>query len=251
MHGGVAFDALGRGDQTRSVKLVAIQRPLASWAPHLTALCLTVNFAVALGSGVALGMTLNRTVQPELAGTFAGAEAQEAAPSPSEARPAEWVSYHNSATGLSFRDPPSLRIRERDPRSFGLPDAEEITELVGDTKLNSGTVVLRFIVNRGETTPETAAAKARAVRERYASDTDSRESLTTMQLDGHEAFVEVFCGARGPACHWSVHVLQPRDCLILTLLTGADFEEALPPPHDALFPLLSIVRTVLFHPSAK
>src|SRR5947208_15894960 len=104
------------------------------------------------------------------------------------ASPAEWVPYHNSATGLSFRYPASLRIRERDPRSFGLPDAEEVTELVGDTKLNPGTVVLRFIVNRGETTPETAAAKARAVRERYARpDTDSRESLTTMQLDGHEA----------------------------------------------------------------
>ena len=249
------------------MKLAAIHGPLGSCGPHLAALCLTVNFAVALGSGLALGMghggggsgspsMLNHTddevgpVQQELTGTVAEAAAQQPSAS-SGASPTEWVPYHNSATGLAFRYPPPLRIRERDPRSFGLPDAEEITELVGDTHLNPGTVVLRFIVKRGETTPEMAAAKARATRERYARDTDHRESLSTMQLDGHEALVEVFCGARGPACHWGVNVLQPRDCLILSLLAGADFEEALPPPHDGLFPLLSIIRTVHFHTSAK
>ena len=214
------------------MKLAAIQWPLGSFGRPLLALGVTIIFAFALESGVALGL--------EHGGVGGGA-----------ANPAEWVPYHNAATGLSFRYPASLRIRERDPRPFGLPDAEEITELLGDTKLNPGTVVLRFIVNRGETTPETATVKARAVRERYASDTDSRESLTAMQLDGHEALVSVGCGARGPACHWGVNILQPRECLILSLLTGADFEEALPPPHDGLFPLLSIIRTVHFHTSAK
>ena len=250
------------------MKLAAIHGPLGSFGRPLLALGVTIIFALALESGVALGMghggggaggasTLNRTdeaegpVQSEAARTFAGAAVQKTAPASSEASPTEWVPYHNSATGLAFRYPPPLRIRERDPRSFGLPDAEEITELVGDTHLNPGTIVLRFIVKRGETTPEMAAAKARATRERYARDTDHRESLSTMQLDGHEALVEVFCGARGPACHWGVNVLQPRDCLILSLLAGADFEEALPPPHDGLFPLLSIIRTVHFHMSAK
>jgi hypothetical protein len=81
----------------------------------------------------------------------------------------------------------------RRPRELD-PDVGEITELVGDTKLDPETVALRFIVNRGERTPEAAAAKGRAVRQRYTSDTDSRESLTTMQLDGHEAPVEVSWG---------------------------------------------------------
>ena len=65
-----------------------------------------------------------------------------------------WARYDNRATGLSFRYPRYLRIRERDPRSFGLTEVEEITELLGDTKLNPGTVVLRFMVNRGEATPK-------------------------------------------------------------------------------------------------
>lgn len=157
---------------------------------------------------------------------------------------AGWDSYHNPVTGLSFRYPPSLRIQERDPRSFGLPDAEEITELVGDTKVNPGTVVLRFIVNRGEMTPETAAAKVRTIRERYATDTDPRESLETLQLDGHEALLVVGCGRA--ACHWSIRILQPHECTILSLLAGADSDEAVPPPHDGIFPLLSIIQSVHF-----
>jgi len=40
--------------------------------------------------------------------------------------------------------------------------------------------------------------------------------------------------------------LQPRDWIILSLLTGADAEEALPPLHNGVFPLLSIVESVHF-----
>jgi hypothetical protein len=156
----------------------------------------------------------------------------------------DWIAYHNTATGLSFRYPAYLRIHERDPRSFGLPEAEEITDLVGDTKVNPGTIVLRFIVNRGETTPETAAAKSRSIREAASSDPDSRESVTFMELDGHEAPVSVGCG-RG-ACHWSVNILQPRECKILSMLAGADADEAVPPPRDGIFPLLSIIESVHF-----
>src|SRR5437879_4954428 len=116
--------------------------------------------------------------------------ADDTAKEGSTANAAEWLSYHNAATGLSFRYPPSLRIHERDPKAFGLPDVEEITDLLGDTKFNPGTIALRFIVQRGERTPEMAAAKARDEREKRARpDWDSRETLTTMQLDGHEALV--------------------------------------------------------------
>ena len=213
------------------MKLAAIQSSLGSFGRPLLALGVTIIFASALESGVALGM--------EHGDVGGGA-----------ASPSEWVPYHNSATGLSFRYPPSLRIHERDPRPFRVPEGGEVTDLVGDTATNPDTTVLRFLVNPGDMTPEIAARRARGLRENHANDTpNSRESLTPMQLDGHEALVEVSCG-RG-ACHWYVNLLQPRECTILSLLTGTDPDEALPPPHDGLFPLLSIIRTVHFDAPAK
>jgi hypothetical protein len=169
--------------------------------------------------------------------------ADDTAKEQSTAHAAQWLSYRNAATGLSFRYPPSLRIHERDPKAFGLPDTEEITDLIGDTNGNPDTIALRFIVQRGETTPEMAAAKARSERARYATYTDSRYSITTIELDGRDALVEVSCGARGPACHWSVNVLQPRDCAIFTMMTEP-IEDTFAPPHDGTFPLLSIIETV-------
>lgn len=50
------------------------------------------------------------------------------------------------------------------------------------------------------------------------------------------------------AVGWSVEVLEPRECTIVTLLGGADYEQSLPPPHNGGFPLLSIIRTVHFAP---
>jgi hypothetical protein len=168
--------------------------------------------------------------------------AKDTAKVESGANAAGWLSYHNAATGLLFRYPPSLRINERDPQSFGLPDVEEITDLLGDTTLNPGTIALRFIVWRGERTPEMAAAKARDEREKHARpDWDSRESLTTIQLDGHEALVSVGCGRA--ACHWAVNILQPRDCAIFTMISDP-IEDTYLPPHDGTFPLLSIIKTV-------
>jgi hypothetical protein len=172
----------------------------------------------------------------------AGDAGKETTPASGTASAADWMTYQSAATGLSFRYPPALRIRERDPESFGLPDVEEITELRGDTKLNPDTVVLRFFVKRGTTTPEAAAAQARAERERHARpDADSRESVTTMELDGHDALVSVGCGRA--ACHWGVSILQPRVCMILTLIPEP-IEDSLSPPHDGTFPLLSIIKTV-------
>jgi hypothetical protein len=65
-----------------------------------------------------------------------------------------------------------------------------------------------------------------------------------MMIDGHEAVVCVSQG--GAATGWSVETLEPRECTILTLLGGADADQAVPPPHDGEFPLLSIIRTVHF-----
>jgi len=181
---------------------------------------------------------------------FAQASTSAAIPAVTEtAASADWVAYRDARTGLSFRYPRSLRVHERDPREFGLPDAEVIVDLLGDTTVNPGTIVLRFIVNRGETTPEMAAAKSRSIREKLSGEKDPRESVTFMQLDGHEALVGVGCGRA--ACHWGVNILQPRECTILSLLAGADSNEALPPPHDGLFPLLTIIQSVHFEVSSR
>ncbi len=149
----------------------------------------------------------------------------------------DWILYRNTATGISFRHPRSLRVHERDPREFGLRDAELIVELVGDTKLNPGAIVLRFIVNRGQATPETIVQRSKSLR-------GWCKSVSLMRLDGHQALVCVWCGRA--ACHWTVEVLQARQCTILSLLGGADSDEAAPPPHDGIFPLLSIIQTLHF-----
>ncbi len=179
-----------------------------------------------------------------LLGFGSGTKTISATLNSSKAEASSWVSYHNGVTGLSFEHPSDLRIVERNPRSFGLPDAEEITDLVGDTSANSDAIVLRFIVNRGETTPEMAAKKARAIEDAHSAADDPRQSVTSMKLDGHEALTTVDCGHA--ACHWAVDLLQPRDCVILSLLGGADAAEASPPPHDGVFPVLSIIETVHF-----
>jgi hypothetical protein len=149
----------------------------------------------------------------------------------------DWVLYRNAATGVAFRYPPSLRVHERDVQEFGLLDAELIVDLVGDTEMNPGTVVLRFIVHRGLATPQKVAARSRSLR-------GSCKSLTSMPINGHQALVCVYTGRA--AIHWRLEVLDPRECTIVSELLGADSYEADPPPHDGTFPLLSIIKTLHF-----
>src|SRR5690242_13264552 len=81
---------------------------------------------------------------------------------------AGWLTYHNPVTGLSFRYPPSLRIEERSPRAYAVPEPQEVTDLLGDTPMNPASIVLRFIVARGKSKPETAARKIRLMKEEYS-----------------------------------------------------------------------------------
>ena len=159
-----------------------------------------------------------------------------------QARAARWSRFHDRQTGLSFRYPPDLRIRRRDPRKFNLPAVHSIVELVGDTRANPGTVVLRFLVKRGNT----SSAEREKRREFLRS---GCSTSSPMMIGGHEAVVCV--SAASAAVRWSVEILQPRECTIVTLLGGADAAQALPPPHDGEFPLLSIIRTVRFVAASK
>lgn len=120
---------------------------------------------------------------------------------PAFARHALWIRFHDSRTGLSFRYPPDLHIRRRDPRKFRIPNVVTIVDLTGNTKLNPGTIVLRFIVRRG-------ISSAREAARRHAELCRGSVKTSPMRVDGHEAVV---CISRGRAAvHWSVEILQPR-----------------------------------------
>jgi hypothetical protein len=117
----------------------------------------------------------------------------------------------------------------------------------GETKHRSSVTVLRFIVHAGQATADTVAAKSRELHEMYSDDSDDSDnypnfsaypSISSMQFDGHEALMTVFCGHA--ACHWTIEVLQPRECSILSTA----YEQSAPPPRDELFPILSILHTV-------
>ena len=176
-----------------------------------------------------------------------------------------WREFYDPAIGLSFRYPPSLRVREDKPEvrippmyPIGLdntpPDLATAVDLIGDTPVNRDTTVLSFLVFRRPTSPEMAAERIKKAFEaqsrlhedeiKTAPETGRPvcSSLSTMHLDGHEALLRIDCGRA--ALHWRIVILQPRPCLISTGLMGSDYVESVPPPHDGMFPLLSIIRTV-------
>ena len=161
---------------------------------------------------------------------------------PTAAQTSQWIQFHDPKTGLSFRYPPDLHIRHRDPRHFNLPALQSVVELIGDTRVNPGTVVLRFLVRRGHLSPSARVEKLKQLRK-------ACKSTRPLMIDGHEAVVCVSAGSA--ATHWSVEILDPRKCTIVTLLGGADADQAAPPPHDGKFPLLSIMRTVRFTAASK
>jgi hypothetical protein len=129
------------------------------------------------------------------------------------AQTARWVQFHDPQTGLSFRYPPNLHIRHRDPQNFKLPTLQSVVELIGDTRVNPGTVVLRFLVRGGHLTPSTRAEKLEQLRK-------GCRTTSSLMIDGHEAIVCLSVGSA--AIRWSVEILEPRERTILTLLGGAD-----------------------------
>lgn len=149
----------------------------------------------------------------------------------------EWIQFQDPQTGLTFRYPPNLRIHRRDPQKFGLPNIEGIVDVTGDTKLNRNTAMLRFLVKRGQLTSRARANKLKLLRK-------GCKTTSSLMIDGYKAIV---CASAGSAAiRWSVEILEPRECTIVTLLGGAEADQAVPPPHEGEFPLLSIMRTVHF-----
>ena len=177
-----------------------------------------------------------------------------------------WREFQDPAVGLSFRYPPSLRVRVKEPQEFGIPPLTDqdlsspstglaqAVDLIGDTPVNTGTIVLSFLLFRETTTPEMAAEKIKRafkfqsrvheaeIENAPVSGRPVCSSLRTIHLDGHEALLRIDCGRA--AWHWQIIIMQPRPCLISTGLMGNDYVESVPPPHDGMFPLLSIIRTV-------
>lgn len=139
-------------------------------------------------------------------------------PSIGHASDRDWKLYRNAATGLSFRYPPSLQVRERSPHRPGLPDADAIVDLVDAQK----TLVLEFVVYHD-------AATAFQPLDR---------GCKPIRLGGEEAAFE--CVMCWPACMWSVEILSPRLCSI----SSSDYSS--PPLKDGIAPVRSIVETVRF-----
>jgi hypothetical protein len=190
--------------------------------------------------------------------------AQTATGQSSSSRPvpdiSNWLTYRNTAAGLSFKYPKSLRLRERDPREFQLPPdvtdplglrfaPQAVIELIGDTPINRGTIVLQFEISRDPVTKKMAEKKIKYAFKMQPQEYDPQfaSALKTIRLDGHQGLLRIDCDRAG-TCHWTISMLQPHPCSIRPGLSGADAEESVPPPHDGRFPLLSILRTVHLEP---
>lgn len=171
-----------------------------------------------------------------------------------DAAAAEWRTYRNAKNGLTFRYPPTMWVKERDPVSFhfdSVPDV--IVDVMGDLPNNPNIIPMRFICAQGPKTPEMAAAKARALLKTHPQENATGRvtggAIGSMQVDGYEAIVSCSCGRA--ACHWSVLTLSPRECDIFPIVPGEYSNDDLPPPHDGEFPLLSIIKTVHFESATK
>lgn len=186
----------------------------------------------------------------------AGCSPQKLSPSQlrGDAVESNWLHYRNSENGLSFRYPPSIRVEERNPRPFHLDVTPEVVvDLKGDEPNNPNITVMRFICYRGRRTSKDATGAARELLKTHPREDASGRvddgSIGAIRVAGHEAIVSCSCGRA--ACGYSIHVLQPYSCQILPMVGGDGFRDNLPPPHDGMFPLLSIVRTVHFQSKAK
>ena len=153
-----------------------------------------------------------------------------------DAAEGDWLTYRTAKDGLSFRYPRSMQVEDRDPTGFGYDKAHD-PEVVVDLQAH-GSIIMRFICEPGERTPEMAATMLRRIRQQ-ASEKDS--ALTTMQIDSHGAILGG--PKRGP---WSIALLQPRACDVFPMDPPDD--DRRPPPHDGQYPLLSIIETVHFEP---
>lgn len=165
-----------------------------------------------------------------------------------------WLSYRNPKNGLSFRYPPSMRVKELDPVPFHFDVLPElIVDLKADEPNNPDITLMRFICARGQKTSAMAASEARALLGTHPRETPggrvAEGAIGSMQVDGNQAIVSCGCG-RG-ACQFSIQTLQPHECRILPMATGEASGDNLPPPHDGAFPLLSIINTVHFKSATK
>ena len=125
----------------------------------------------------------------------------------------EWLSYQNRITGLSFRYPPSLWVRERKTEEFPIPAVVAVIELLGRTDLDPDTIVLRFFVKDEHPKPglRISGPPPRSLR-------DLRRgcvSWSYLVIDEHNSVVCVTCGRA--ACSWTVEMLYPRQCSIISM----------------------------------
>lgn len=154
----------------------------------------------------------------------------------------DWQVFEDAASGLSFRYPPSMRVEVRNvpPTEefdrIGMARWDKSIYLHGDSNLNPDMIRLSFL-HRAARKSGTAAPSA-------PSRQQLRRSCRPMQLPAVEACLCVWQGRAVRS--WTVYI----SAFDWSIRSGdnelsADGDPGTePPPHDGLFPLLSIIRTV-------
>lgn len=174
---------------------------------------------------------------------ISGAASTAAGISSSGARDQEksgWLLYRDQ-DGLSFRYPASLSVKvkpvtieQQTKQPVDYHWAKEVI-IYGDTPVNPHSAVLIFRHLDGKAAQASGALRLGELQQ-------SCDKVTRLEMKGTIGYV---CYTHGRAAlHWGISILQPAKWDILSGLMGADYEEGMPQPHDGMFPILSILKTV-------
>ncbi len=152
--------------------------------------------------------------------------------SQTQARPvvATWLTYTHPTVPFSFKHPPGLTVEPLDPSSFNIEGLVAAVDLMKDGP-RSGPI-LRFMVSEPAGNPLAVSYDESFLRKVC-------KSYIAMKIGERKAVSCVTCGRA--ACHWTVHVLGPRQFSIMSFLPEEDGKSG---PTDGQFPLLTIIRSL-------
>jgi hypothetical protein len=163
-----------------------------------------------------------------------------------------WLEYDDTTSGLSFRYPSSMRVRE-DTQSFKVdnPYGHIQKIVVLETKesvlpnVEPGEVLIFFIKDNG-LFPE------RPWVETFETERKGCRSWRSRTIDGHRALECISCGSA--ACNLNIELFDPHRCTIMEgnlvwSYAAAEGDSTYLKLHDGRLPLLSIVNSVHFKSS--
>ena len=162
-----------------------------------------------------------------------------------------WLEYHDTASGLTFRYPPSMRVRE-DTQSFKVdnPYGHIQKIVILETKesvlanVEPGAVLVFFI-------KDNAIFPERPWVETFETEKKRCRSWRSRTIDGRRALECTYCGSA--VCNLRIELFDPQRFTIMEgnvvwsyATAGGDTDYLT--LHDGHLPMLSIVNTVHFNP---